>query len=268
MTAPVGTAALLSNQVQMLIDAGAPIAADPSGTRLTFIGATQTAYNQFVLMAKSNINSIPDLKGKTVASSTPGAASDNVLVIMLKKGGLADPKNDMKWVYSQTSPAQAAALTSGQVDLAALTWPYYIAAKQSGFKVVGDSKDIKLPGASSTLAVSRAWVKDNPKVVESFLKALIEATALTNADHDKSVAAIANHLRKGESVQDKLELEDGYERYRNTFPNPPYVIKEQVAEAIENTPNDEVKKHKPGDYMDNGPLDAIVQSGFAAQFTK
>jgi NitT/TauT family transport system substrate-binding protein len=268
MTAPVGTAALLSNQVQMLIDAGAPIQADPTGTKLTFLGATQSAYNQFVLMARSNINSIPELKGKTVASSTPGAASDNVLVIMLKAGGLADPKSDMQWIYSQTSPAQAAALTAGQVDLAALTWPYYIAAKQSGFKVLGDSKDIKLPGASSTLAVSRAWVKDNPKLVESFLKGLVEATALTNSDHDKAVAAIANHQRKGDSVQDKAELEDGYERYHNTFPNPPYVTKQQVQEGIDNSASDDVKKHKPEDYIDNGPLDALVQTGFAKQFVK
>jgi NitT/TauT family transport system substrate-binding protein len=268
LTAPAGIAALFSNQVQMLIDAGAPIQGDVSGTKLAFLGATQSNYNQFVLMAKNNIGSIPDLKGKTVASSTPGAASDNVLVIMLKQGGLADPKTDMKWIYSQTSPAQAAALTSGQVDLAALTWPYYIGAKQSGFKVLGDSKDLKLPGASSTLAVSRSWVKDNPKLVDSFLKALIEATALTNSDRDKAVAAIANHLRKGDSLQDKTELEDGYERYRNTFPNPPYVTKEQVEEGMANTPNEEVKQHKAEDYIDNGPLDAIVQSGFTKQFVK
>jgi NitT/TauT family transport system substrate-binding protein len=268
MTAPVGSAALLSNQVQMLIDAGAPVQADPSGTKLAFLGAVQTNYNQFVLMAKNTVSSIPDLKGKTVASSTPGAASDNVLVIMLKKGGLADPKSDMKWIYSQTSTAQAAALLSGQVDLAALAWPYYLQAKQAGFKVLGDSKDINLPGASSTLAVSRAWVKDNPKVVEAFLKGLIEATAVTNADHEKSLAAISAHMRKGDSVQDKAEIEDGYQRYRNTFPNPPYVTKEQVAEAIENTPLDEVKRHKPEDYMENGPLDELVQSGFAAQYVK
>lgn len=33
-----------------------------------------------------------------------------------------------------------------------------------------------------------------------------------------------------------------------------------------NTPNPEVKQHKPEDYIDNGSLDAIVHSGFAKQF--
>ena len=79
--------------------------------------------------------------------------------------------------------------------LAIVLWPYYIGAKQSGFKALGDSKDLNIPGASSTLAVNRGWVKDNTKRVEGFLKALIEATALTNSDHDKTVAAIASHLR-------------------------------------------------------------------------
>lgn len=268
MTAPVGIAALLSNQVQMLIDAGAPIQGDVSGSKLAFLGAVQTNYNQFVLMAKNSINSAADLKGKTVSSSTPGAASDNVLIIMLKQGGLPDPKNDMKWVYSGTSTAQAAALTSGSVDAAALAWPYYISAKQSGFKVLGDSKDLKIAGASSTLAVNRAWVKDNPKVVDAFLKGLIEATALTNGDHDKTVAAIANHLRNGDAAPDQTQVEDAYQRYGNTFPNPPYVTKDQVLEGMANTPNEEVKQHKPEDYIDNGPLDAIVASGFAKQFLK
>jgi len=82
------------------------------------------------------------------------------------------------------------------------------------------------------------------------------------------VAAIAGHLRKGDTAQDKTELEDAYQRYRNTFPNPPYVTKDQVLEGMANTPNPEVNQHKPEDYIDNGPLDAIVQSGFAKQFVK
>lgn len=87
---------------------------------------------------------------------------------------------------------------------------------------------IQLPGVSSTLAVSRSWVKGNPRLVESFLKALIQSTALTNADHDKSVAAIANHLPRATRPRTRPSWRTATQRYRGTFPNPPYVTRDQV----------------------------------------
>jgi len=39
-----------------------------------------------------------------------------------------------------------------------------------------------------------------------------------------------------------------------------------VAEAIADEPNPGVRQRKPEDYIDNGPLDAIVASGFAKPF--
>ena len=264
MTGSVAMAALLSGSVQIGMDGGAMLQADPSGSKLAFIGALQNQFNQFVMVTNPSITAMAGLKGQTVAGATPGSAATVVEQLILKSAGL-DPTSDVKWIYAGTPAATWAALQSGQVQGAVQAWPYYLLAEKQGFHVLADAKKMKIAGTSLTLGVSRAWARDNPTLVEGFLKGLVEATALANTDRAKSEAAIARHLNK-DLTTDKTALDAAFDRMAGTFPQPPYITKEAVAEAIRDEANPAVHQHKPEDYLDNGPLDAIVASGFTKPF--
>jgi ABC-type nitrate/sulfonate/bicarbonate transport system substrate-binding protein len=263
MTAPPAMAALLSGEVQIAMDGGALVSADTAATKLAFVAALQNGFNQFVAYTKPSIKSLSDLKGKTLAVGTPASAATIAFELMVKSAGL-DPKSDVKWIYAGTPAAEWAALQNGQVDGATLTWPFYMQAKQQGFVVVGDGKEMKLAGASLTLGVQRDWVKNNGPLLEGFLKALTESAYLANTDKAKVTAAIGKRL----DVTDQAQLDESFARFSGTFPVPPYITKEAVQEAITDDPNPANKQRKAEDYIDNAPLDALVASGFTKQFAK
>jgi NitT/TauT family transport system substrate-binding protein len=258
-------AALLNGDVHIAMDGGAMIGADPAGTKLVFIAGLQNAFNQFVVSAKPPIKSMAELKGHTVGAASPGSAATIAFELMLKSAGL-DPKNDVKWVYLGTPAAQWAAFSNGQVDASNSAWPYNVMARQAGYNVLADAKQIKIPGASLTLGVSRQWVKANPKVVDAFLRGLTESAYIANGDKNRAVAAISKHALV--PVSDQALLDEAFDRFSGTFPEPPYITREAVQEAIDDEPNPAVKGHKPDDYIDNGPLDSVVASGFTKQFVK
>ncbi len=262
-TAPVAMAALLKGDVQIAIDGGAMIGFDPPGTRLAFIAAQQNAFNQFAVYTKPSIKTLQELKGKTVGAASPGSAATVAFEKILKSAGL-DYKSDVKWIYLGTPAAQWTALSQGQIDGGINAWPYSLLARQAGFNKLADAKEMKIAGASNTLGAQRQWLKANAKLAEGFLKGFTEGTYLANTDRAKFGAALSKHTE----VKEEAQLEEAWERFRGTYPWPPYISKEAVQEAIEDEPNEAVRSHKPEDYIENGPLDAIVASGFTKQFEK
>lgn len=262
-TAPPAMAALLNGDVQVAIDGGAMIGADPGGQKLAFFAAQQNAFNQFAVYAKQGVKSVADLKGHTVGAASPGSAATVAFETIIKSAKL-DPKTDVKWAYLGTPAAQWTALSNGNIDASISAFPYGVLAEQAGFTKLADAKEMKIAGASNVLGASRQWMKSNPKLMDSFLRGLTEGAYLANTDKSKFLPAIS----KWTKVTDQPQLDDAWSRFAGTFPDPPYITKEAVQEAIDDEPNPAVKGHKPEDYMENAPLDALVASGFTKQFAK
>lgn len=262
-TAPPAMAALLAGDVQVAIDGGAMIGADPSGQKLAFIAAQQNAFNQFAVYAKPEIKGLAQLKGHTVGAASPGSAATVTFETILKSAGL-DPKTDVKWAYLGAPAAQWTALSNGNIDAGINAFPYGILAQKAGFNKLADAKEMKIPGASNTLGASRQWEKENGKLLDSFLRGLTEGAYLANTDKSKFVPAVS----KWTKVTDQAQLDEAWTRFAGTYPMPPHITTEAVQEAINDVPNPALKGHKPEDYIDNGPLDALVASGFTKQFAK
>ncbi len=260
--APVAVAGLSNGEIQLSTFGSTIIDADPSGNSLAFIGAFKNDYAQFTMWAKPSFKDVKSLAGATFAGSSPGAAATMAGRAIFKANGV-DPDKDVKWTYAQNTSAQLAALTTGQVDGTILSWPTYLEAKKAGFVMVADAKPMGIPAASSTFSTSRRWVRENPAAVEGYLKGMIESMALVNTDKAKAEASLAKRLK----LSDQTALDEAYARY-TPYSNPPYMTAQAVMEGIQDSPNSQAKGHQVSDYLDNGPLDAVVKSGFADRFTK
>jgi ABC-type nitrate/sulfonate/bicarbonate transport system substrate-binding protein len=89
------------------------------------------------LMSKKEITSSEELKGKIIASSSPGASSDVLLQRWLAKNGLA-PKKDVTIVYIGATAITYQALVRGSVGAAVLVPPFDTHAKRQGFLRAGE----------------------------------------------------------------------------------------------------------------------------------
>lgn len=263
MNGSVALEALLAGEVEIAADGQTMVQADPAGTRLAFVGALQNEFAGFVVYTRAEIHSFAELRGQTVAGTTPAATATFAMRNALRKAGL-DPAADVKWVYLGTPASQLAALEKGLIAAAALTWPYNFTADREGLRALADLKAWHLPAAATTLAVRREWAAQNRATLIGFLKGLIEATAAAKSDRSAAEAAIAKYL----TLSDRTLVRASYARFADVWPNPPYITTAAVAEAIRDVPSPDAKHHAPAEFIDNSFLDEIIKSGFAQPFIK
>jgi len=135
----------------------------------------------YSIMAKPEIKTWADLKGKTIMVGGP---KDNTVFFtraMARPNGLQD--NDYSFQFAGASGARYAALKSGAVDAAILTDPFDYNAAQEGYT----SLDTLTPkyvnadnyGYASTV-VHRDWARDNGDVLTRFIRAYVKATRWMN----------------------------------------------------------------------------------------
>src|SRR5262245_18160364 len=96
--------------------------------------ATITSKIGTSLFSKSEIKSVEDLKGKTVATGRPGAFLDaTVRYVLRSKFGLV-PDRDVKLLPTGEPYLGLQALERGVVDAAAMSIPYLFIARKAGFR--------------------------------------------------------------------------------------------------------------------------------------
>ena len=153
----------------------------------------------YALMAKPNVKSPNDIKGKLVSV---GGAKDITRIYverMLEARGVKPGEFDM--TYAGATSARFAALQSGAVDAAILTPPFNFNAQSAGFNNLGNINDyVDMPFAG--IAVNTKWAEANKAT-------LVKLVAVYN----QSVAWLYDTRNRAEAIQilnrvSKLKIED------------------------------------------------------------
>lgn len=155
------------------------------------------------VIVRQGIDTIADLKGKTVAAEE-GTVDHFLLLLGLQKAGLSP--QDIQFVPLETGKA-AAAFVAGQVDAVAVFAPFTTQAlKLPGSKELFSSKDF--PGAiSDHLVVTRQAINEKPEQVQALVDAWFATLDFINANRDKAYAIMAK--RAGVSIDEYKEYADG-----------------------------------------------------------
>lgn len=160
------------------------------------------SYEADAILAGEGINSVNDLKGKTVAFEA-GATSDLLLNYALKQNGMK--LSDVKHVPMGASEA-GLALIAGRVDSAVTYEPYISTSlKQGGgFKVIYTAAE-KRGLISDMLTASSTWIAANPKDVQGLIRAWDDAVKFVRENPQEGKAIIAKAV--GSSLE---ELEPAF----------------------------------------------------------
>ncbi len=151
-------------------EAGLPdlLRAIDQGAPMKVIGY-EVAEPPYKLMARKDIKSIAELKGKKIMI---GGSKDVTLIYLealVKPAGLKT--SDFDLLYAGATSARFAALVAGGVDAAILTSPFEFQAMGLGFTDLG-SVHKALPGFPFTgYAANTAWASANRNAVVNFLRA-------------------------------------------------------------------------------------------------
>jgi NitT/TauT family transport system substrate-binding protein len=148
------------------------------------------------IIARPGIDSIADLKGKTVAAEQ-GTVDHYLLLLALQKAGLSEKDITFRPL---TTDAAAAAFVAGKVDAVGVFAPFTTTALGlKGSKAVATSTDF--PGAiPDHLVVSRKLLDGNAAGVQAMVRTWFDTLAWIKANPAKAVDIMAK--RAGVSTAD------------------------------------------------------------------
>lgn len=155
------------------------------------------------ILVKNDINSVADLKGRTVAFDY-GTASHVFLTTILDRAGMTE--KDLK-VVQMTSGDAGAAFVGGKVD-AAVTWEPWLskATKQGNGKVLVNSKET--PGLIvDTIAFREDYAQANPDVLQAMVRAMKDAMDWYAAHPDEGAKIMAQGFNMSDTeMRENLQV--------------------------------------------------------------
>ena len=159
------------------------------------IVAVNNQATDYVLLSKPDINSIQDLKGRTIGIASPGSAGDTIVRTALKLKNV-DPEGS-RFVTIGGTGARVTALLSGQIDTA----PVH-AADGANAVATGKAKILMAAGENigvylqSALIASADWMKANPQAAQQVVDAFVDASRWAATNKDEYIALSKQALPK------------------------------------------------------------------------
>ena len=260
-SSPIAAKATLAGEVvisaqnsQVIADSGL------QGGDLVAIGATVNIV-PFYVMAAPEINSVADLKGKTVGVSRFGAATDFGMRMFLAKHGLAAHR-DVAFIQ-MALPEIATALSKKIIAAAPMSYPMVYVAEQGGAKVLANLAKDEIPFVHLTLTTTKRFLKDKRPQVKAFLRAYGKAVHFLSHRQAETLAIFAKYTK----IQDQRMLEGSLKYGYELAEKIPFVKRagfQVTLDEIGRT-NPKAKQAKPEQFYDNSIVQELVDEGFFAK---
>jgi NitT/TauT family transport system substrate-binding protein len=250
---------LLSGNLDLSQLSGAPgVAANLEGADIVYFAGLLDKLN-YQLIARSEIKTLEQLKGKKFAVSRYGSSADFGMRAMLKRVGV-DPVKDATILQIGDEPARIAAITSGNVDGTVVNAPFSSEAERLKLNVLADSVKMNVPFFNTGLLGSRRFLDKQDTKVMNFLRAYLEAIKILKTERDYSVKALGQFTR----VSNVKALQEGYDYFVNQLANVPFPSAEAmqavVAQIAETNPK--ARGIDAKSYVNDRYLKRLEEEGF------
>jgi NitT/TauT family transport system substrate-binding protein len=256
-----GISALLANDIHMVNSAGDVLVAAALRGGDTVMVASVVNKGLQRLVAKPEIKTPADLKGKRIGVTRIGAVSHSVLLMMLQRWKMS--VNDIQVLQLGSSPNMLASLDKGGVEAAVLTIPSMFVAEDRGYRVLLDMADTDIYYLHTMVATTRQYIKNNRDKVLRFLRGYVEGIAYVKHNKKETLDIVKKKLRIGPEQERNLErsLDLLSAKYYENLPYPSLRGVETVLGFIEKD-NPKAKTADPKSFVDDSLLREIDQSGF------
>jgi len=189
----IAVTALLSGEAQAINNVGTLTRAMERSDLPTKVLAQSLKRNLFWLVTKADIKSLGELKGKTFGTTTLGGSQHLAANRLLRQAGL-DPERDITVVIGGDVPAQLQSLLAGVIQLAALSPPTVILARDRfKLRIHGSTLD-DVPNLQNGLAVSEKLLREKRDLVRRILRARAKGARYFFEDERGAAEILAKYL--------------------------------------------------------------------------
>jgi len=156
----------------------------------------------FYVVARPDITSAADLKGKIIGISSFGSDTDLSMKVFAQSGKL-DPEKDMKRIVAGSTSTRLQGLKAGSIDATTLSPPFNVFAEQMGLRVLAYVGDF-LEFPQSGFTVSDATLQKRREVIKKLLRGTLRALQFTLKNRADTVRFIAKDYKLQEPLADKV----------------------------------------------------------------
>lgn len=179
-----------SVDIASVLGSSSAILAKANGAPIEIIGAFSRGPKAYKIMSMDkNIINIKQLKGKKIAGPK-GTVLNQLLVAALAKEDLTI--NDIEYI-NMDIPAATSALLSGKIDAATIAGSHSIEAQKSGAYSIYDGEGLINP--TTVIAARKAWIDDNPDLVDAYFIAHLKAIEFIDKNKDEAVLIAAKEQK-------------------------------------------------------------------------
>lgn len=181
----------------------------------------------FWLVTRPEFKSIKDLKGKIFGTTTFGGAQHMATARLLRKGGL-DPEKDITVIVAGDVPTQLQSLVSGVIQIAALSPPTIILARDKFKMRILASAMEEFPSLQNGIAVPDKLLRERPDLAKRILRARAKANRYFWENEKGSSEVLARYLK----VEFPVALES-YQLSRLAFTTDGIPTEDEVSEYLQ-----------------------------------
>lgn len=263
-SAPIQVSALVSNEVQIVRgSASSMLSAAAQGAKLKIIMSLFAERASYDFLVAPGIKQPSDLRGKKIGVQDFSGLLWSLTMLSLKDLGLDPQKDNISIQAIGDSTVIAQSLANGIIDGAALDRLQSSRLQSLGMRVMLDLGKIALP--SSPYMTAESYLNKSPQTIESFIKAMIEASAAMRANKERAVALVQKYLKV-----DRQLAETGYKFLLDDLVPYAYVTTKglKTAQDIIALRDPKILKYNIEDLLDQRILTKVVKSGYVDEIEK
>ena len=263
-SAPIQVSALVSNEVQFVRGSvSSMLTAAAQGAKLKILFTLFAERASYDFLVSPSITHPRDLRGKKIGVQDFSGLLWTLTMLSLRELGLDPQRDNINIQVIGDSNVIAQSLATGIIDAAPLDKLQSVRLQGLGIKVLLDLSQI--PFTSSPFIGAESFIQNNPQVVENFIKALIEASAIMRSQKEKGLAVLQKHLKV-----DRPLAEIGYKNLLADLTAYTFVTTKglRTVQEIIALRDPKIAKFNVDDLLDQRILKKVVASGYVEEIDR
>ena len=204
--ATIAVQGVISGTIDIYQGGTAAIAANLAGADIIYVAAAVDK-NSLILFGQKGITSFESLRGKSIATTFPGAFGEIAIRLTARKQGMEVGK-DLKLLYHRSPPEALSTFLMGNADGLVISPPQTEMAKQQGYPIIIDyyKEGLKIVGPGTS--VTREFLQKYPNTIKAFLMSYLDGVKKA-VDDEEFAKKIESKYTK---ISDPKILSENYQQ--------------------------------------------------------
>lgn len=249
--ATVAVQGVISGTIDIYQGGAAAIAANLQGADIIYVAAPVDR-SSLMLFGQKDFTTLESLRGKTIATTFPGAFGEIAVRMTARKHGMEVGK-DLKLLFHRSPPEALQTFLAGHSDGLVITPPQTELARQKGYPVILDyyKEGLKITGPGT--AVTKEFAQKHPNALKLYLMAYLDGLKRTLEDEEFARKIEMKYTK----IPDAKVLAENYRQGVRVWNRDLAVDPAAIRVVLDASPDPRAKTADPRKFFDNSLIDAV-----------